>query len=47
MQGEALEGERGEVVEGLRYVHYQLGGKYGEGAGSIVIPLGVVLPRRN
>jgi hypothetical protein len=25
MQGEVMEGVRGEVVEGLRYVHYQLG----------------------
>ena len=30
MQGEAMEGVRGEVVEGLRYVHYQLGTNTGE-----------------
>jgi hypothetical protein len=30
MQGEAMEGVRGEVVEGLRYVHYQLGANTGK-----------------
>ena len=30
MQGEAIEGLRGEVVEGLRYVHYQLGANTGK-----------------
>jgi len=30
MQGEAMEGVRGEVVERLRYVHYQLGANTGE-----------------
>jgi hypothetical protein len=30
MQGEAMEWVRGEVVEGLRYVHYQLGANTGK-----------------
>jgi Fe-S-cluster containining protein len=30
MQGEAMEGVRGEVVEGFRYVHYQLGANTGK-----------------
>jgi Fe-S-cluster containining protein len=30
MQGEAMGGVRGEVVEGLRYVHYQLGANTGK-----------------
>ncbi len=30
MQGEAMDGVRGEVVEGLRYVHYQLGANTGK-----------------